>query len=270
MQPSTKPLKVSHSKKWTGIDFEGIFPVLKAGEPPHEVTLQGPCGLVSEDSGKYLNMVGSFGVQIAPEAVDRYMQLQAAILREEEVSVGDMFFLLDAVRRSKRRNDHEEASSDDNEEAVGEEVASRDDKAGPGQSPRPGGGSAVEDAPEGDDHEVVSDSPMAEDPASNAMSPLPSTSPVATPTQPSRPPDSDITMADDDQNPESLESAHLGTELSAEELASRGLHDNCVPTGRLAPRRPLASSGASPGGDAVPRSRLWVRERADRVGRDAD
>ena len=111
-------IEVQHSKKRTNASFEGTLPVLDRKEAPHSVMLDGPCGIVSEDSSDFLLAVGSFGTKIAEDALPRYIQIQKAIAQGEDVSTDDMFFLLDSVRRSHRRRADEGDGADPSE--VGE------------------------------------------------------------------------------------------------------------------------------------------------------
>ena len=47
-------IDVAHYKKKTNVRFRGTLPVLDTKEDPHEVFLDGLCGVVSEDSSEYL------------------------------------------------------------------------------------------------------------------------------------------------------------------------------------------------------------------------
>ncbi|XP_037070406.1 tRNA-splicing endonuclease subunit Sen2-like isoform X2 [Pollicipes pollicipes] len=104
-------LNVSHKRKHSNIEFRGTLPILHDGEEPCEVTLSGPCGVVSEGSLLDLFAEGAFGTKIAEEILEKYLKIQEAVLSGEDVSDSDMFFLLDATRR-RDRHENKEAATD--------------------------------------------------------------------------------------------------------------------------------------------------------------
>ena len=53
---------------------------------------------------------GTFGARIAEDALEQYIAIQTAIIRDDEVPSSDMFLLLDSIRRSHRRKDELETA----------------------------------------------------------------------------------------------------------------------------------------------------------------